>query len=47
MNKDLEEQLEYFLTESMEQAVFSNSCDKESILKAKVRPLIMREKLVF
>ena len=47
MNKDLEEQLEYFLTESMEQAVFSNSCDKESILKAKVRPLLMREKLVF
>lgn len=47
MNKELEEQLSYFLNENLEQAVFSNSCDKDTISKAKLRPLLVRQNLVF
>lgn len=47
MKNELTEQLEYFLDEGLEQAVFSNPCDKETIQKAKVRPMLVRQNLVF
>ena len=47
MKKELEEQLTYFLNEDLEQAILSNSCDKEAISKAKVRPLLVRQSLIF
>lgn len=47
MKIELNEQLEYFLDESLEQAVFSNSCDRDAIEKAKVRPMLVRQNLVF
>lgn len=47
MKEDLREQLEYFLDERMEQAIFSNSCDKNRISKAKVRPVLIKQNLAF
>lgn len=47
MKNELTEQLEYFLDEGLEQAVLSNPCDKETIQKAKVRPMLVRQNLVF
>lgn len=47
MKDELREALQYFLDERMDQAIFSNSCDKERMIKAKLRPLIMKQNLVF
>lgn len=47
MKNELKEQLEYFLDEGLEQAVLSNPCDKETVQKAKVRPILVRQSLVF
>lgn len=47
MREELREQLGYFLDERMEQAVFSNPCDRDLMIKSKVRPLLMKQNLVF
>lgn len=44
---ELMQGLDLFLNEQMTQVVFSNSIDKEVILKAKMRPLLLRGQLVF
>lgn len=47
MREELREALEYFLDERMEQAVFSNACNREQIIKVKIRPMLLRQSLVF
>lgn len=45
--EQLRQELEFFFNEQMQQAVFSNSNDKEAVQKAKLRPLLLRGELVF
>lgn len=47
MTDELIGALQYFLDERMNQAIFSNSCDKEQMIKAKLRPLLVKQNLVF
>lgn len=43
----LEEMFVYFLNEKLIQMIFSNPSDKETLLKVKVRPLLLRGHLIF
>lgn len=45
--EQLRQELEFFLNEQLHQTVFSNSNDKDSIQKGKLRPLRLRGELVF
>lgn len=47
MREELREALKVFLDERMKQAVFSNACDREQLWKVKVRPMLMKQGLMF
>ena len=43
----LEALLDFFTNESLEQMIFSNPADKDGLLRVRVRPVLLRGKLLF
>lgn len=46
-NQKIEEIFDTFLNEHLKHIIFSNSCDKEKMIKAKVRPVMLNDGLKF